>query len=101
MLTLFAHEGHAHTETVIKATQPQLYEIVAINALPFAFLVLLILTLRKLGMRNTVQIVIGLVYLLLVGLLGYQLMPVASIISIVAGFGLCLVLLVVPHKIKH
>lgn len=97
MLNIFAHEGHAHEAApgFFETSYGQIF----INTTPFVVLALLILVMdRALRLSRNIQIVVVLAYLLLVGLLGYSTMPIASIISLVAGFGLCLALVILPFK---
>lgn len=97
MLTLFAHEGHVHdTGTEFFDT---VYGMMFINLAPFVLLALLLVMMQRVfKIKRNVQIVFVLFYLLLVGLLGYQTMPLASIVSLVGGFGLCLALVILPFK---
>ena len=98
MLQFFAHEGEVHTDTPVNFFDT-VEGILFINLAPFVLLALVIVIMRRvLRLKQNVQLVVGLVYLLLVGLLGYKIMPLASIVSLVAGFGLCLALVILPLK---
>lgn len=97
MLNIFAHEGHDHT--VEPGFFDTIYGVIFVNMAPFVLLALLILVMdRTLKISRNVQIIVTLAYLLLIGLLGYNTMPVASIIGLVAGFSLCLALVILPLK---
>jgi hypothetical protein len=97
VFTFFAHEGHEHTpEPVFFDTT---HGIILINLAPFVVLAVLLLIINKVWhVKQSWQIGLTLVYLLTIGLLGYRYFPVASIISLVAGFGLSLALVILPFK---
>ncbi|HSE29173.1 MAG TPA: hypothetical protein VLA77_01135 [Candidatus Saccharimonadales bacterium] len=64
---------------------------VAVNILPFAvLLILLILMTFVLKNRVSTRVNVTLIYLLIVGLTSYAVAPIASIISLIIGFGLAL-----------
>jgi hypothetical protein len=93
----FAHEGHEHVpEPGFFETMPG---IVVVNVVPFLLLGLLLLLMSKvLRLDTRWQVAMALLYLLAVGLLGYRYVPIASTISLVAGFGLSLAFVVLPFK---
>lgn len=97
MITFFAHEGHEHAPTDdFFASLPG---DILLNISPFVLLALLLALIAKLFRANTNWLTaFSLAYLLLVGLIGYSYVPVASTISIVVGFGLSLFLVVAPFK---
>jgi len=98
MISFFAHAADEaiHETTGFFDTLEGLWFI---NLAPFILLALILVIMRRvLRLKESLQLAVGLVYLLLVGLLGYQIMPIASIVSLVAGFGLCLALVILPFK---
>lgn len=103
MVTAFAHEGHDHSaansDAVVSTFVSSVYGQIFINLAPFVLLALLIVIMQRVfKLPRNLQLACILVYLLFVGLLGYQIMPAASIVSLVAGFGLSLALVILPFK---
>src|SRR5688572_13898840 len=100
MLKLFAHEGHAHEAA--PGFFDTLEGFMFINIVPFVLLALVLVLMRRIWRsRQDAQLIFALAFLLAVGLLGYRFVPIASIISLVAGFGLSLALVILPFKKKR
>lgn len=69
------------------------------NLLPFVLLAIVLAVARYvLHLHLKVQIIIALGFLLICGLTTFQWAPVASVVSLVAGFGLSLALILTPEK---
>ena len=98
MLNFFGHSGHAHEAT--PAFLDTVYGEMFVNTAPFVLLALALLVMQRLRTKLSVRLAIVLPYLLAVGLLGYNIAPIASIISLVAGFGLSLAVAIFGLKLK-
>lgn len=107
-MTYFAHAGEAHEsdqeaqqhiqQTAVE-TSSYLGDVIT-NLMPFAILLAIILFLHfALKTKKSTIVNVALVYLLLVGLTTYSIAPIASIVSLVIGFGLALV--VVLGRVKN
>jgi hypothetical protein len=98
MLNLLAHGSVLHDTApeppvdFFDTTDGQLI----LNLTPFVLLLLILVLMRRLKIKQAWIVSLTLVYLLLVGLLFYRYIPVASIISMVAGFGLSLAWAIAP-----
>lgn len=107
-MTYFAHAGEhhedelelqQHLEQTNALTSNYLGEVF-VNILPFIVLLILWLFMTYvLKSKNTTKINVVLIYLLIVGLTTYAVAPIASIISLVIGFGLAL--FVVIGRVKN
>lgn len=103
-----AHDGHSHdepqtTELVTSepaATTTNYLGDVMVNLLPFVVLIAILLFMHyALKTKKSTIINVALVYLLVVGLTTYSIAPIASIVSLVLGFGLALV--IVLGRVKN
>lgn len=95
----FAHAGHVHEEVIPVAAHPNTWQLIGLNLLPFVGLAVLLLGMRYvLKLKLKYQLIVSLVFLLICGLTSFQWAPVASIISLVAGFGLSLALILLPAQ---
>lgn len=94
----FAHSGHQHVEQVYGLNSNPLNDILT-NSVPF-LLLLLIMLFFKFGLKTkpSVNINITMIYLLIIGLTSYQIAPIASIVSLISGFGLGLVIMLARLK---
>lgn len=99
MLNLFAHVGHVHDEPVSFFETSEGFII--INVAPFLLLALVLLLLYRLKVKRSALLMLTLATLLTIGLIGYRYVPIASIISLVAGFGLSLAWVIMPFKKKR
>jgi len=93
MLDSFAHAGYEQIE-FLETTNG----ILLLNLAPFLLLALILFLFHRLRLPRNSQLIFSLIYFLGVGLLGYRLVPIASIISIVTGFGLSLAWVMLPFK---
>lgn len=89
MLHFFAHNtGESHLETVETAGA---LPFIWANLLPFALLGLIWLVMTYgFKAKASTRLIVIMTYLLIVGVTMFQMAPVASIISLIAGFGLAL-----------
>lgn len=109
-MDLFAHDSgdpshdamHAETGAVsneVVSTAPSFFSELLVNLLPFLVLgLILALAHFVFKLKPSVLTTITLAYLLLVGLLTFSITPVASIISLVVGFGLSLFVVIARIK---
>lgn len=97
MLQFFAHDsGEPHIET--PETAGAMPFIVA-NILPFALLALLwVVMTYGLKVKPPTRLIVVMTYLLIAGVTMFQAAPVASIISLVVGFGLALSTMIFQAK---
>ena len=98
MFRFFAHEGHAHEAE--PGFLDTVYGAMFLNAAPFVLLAFMLLMLQRTHTKLNIRLVVALAYLLGVGLLTYSVAPIASIVSLVAGFGLSLCLAIFGLKKK-
>jgi hypothetical protein len=91
MMNFFAHEGHTHIEEVTPTFFDTIYGDLLVNLAPFVLLALIVLAMRKvLRLRTSAQLGVIMAYLLAAGLLTFNIAPIVSITSLVAGFALSL-----------
>jgi hypothetical protein len=103
-----AHDGHSHDEPEtahLITSEPAVGATnylgdVLLNMLPFAVLLIIVLFMTYvIKSKKTTIVNVALIYLLLAGLTTYSVAPVASIISLILGFGLALI--VVLGRVKN
>lgn len=91
---LFAHAGHEHEV----APEPHVLTLIGLNLLPLVVIAIILGMLRIFKVKKQIQNFILLVLLLITGVTTFQWAPIASVVSLIAGFGLCLAGLLLSAK---
>lgn len=103
-----AHDGHNHSHpetTELVTSEPAVTTTdylggILVNLLPFVVLIAILLFMHyALKSKRSTIVNVALVYLLLIGLTTYSIAPIASIVSLVLGFGLALI--IVLGRVKN